>query len=177
MILSTSALRKFNITRDTQSPDGGVISKGADGEPTGEIFDNAKALVTIERPKPVSIDDVLATQKTLNPYGITAVRIPGSYKGDMLEEYKLIKDAATRDCSRCAIRFLLPGFRHARSARGFASLSMPGASSRTRATTGCGSAASSSWSTAGSKAATCRSPMLSRMAKAANSAASRWCRR
>ncbi len=110
MILNTVALKKFNITRDTKSPDGGVISKGADGEPNGEIFDNAKQLVQVPRAKPVSIDDVLTTQKKLNPYGITAVRIPGSYKGNMLEDYKLIKQA--RDSGQLTLRYsiLLPGF-------------------------------------------------------------------
>ncbi|MBV8748072.1 MAG: amidohydrolase family protein, partial [Xanthobacteraceae bacterium] len=110
MILSTSALRKFNITRETKSPDGGVISKGADGEPTGEIFDNAKQLVQVPRPQPVSIDDVLATQKKLNPYGITAVRIPGSYKGNMIEDYKLIKEARDKGLLTLRYSILLPGF-------------------------------------------------------------------
>ncbi len=110
MILNTSALRKFNITRDTKSPDGGVISKGADGEPTGEIFDNAKQLVQVPRPKPVSIDDVLATQKSLNPYGITAVRIPGAYKGNMLDDYKLIRDARDKGLLTLRYSILLPGF-------------------------------------------------------------------
>jgi predicted amidohydrolase YtcJ len=110
MILNTSALRKFNITRDTKSPDGGVISKGADGEPTGEIFDNAKQLVQVPRPKPVSIDDVLATQKRLNPYGVTAVRIPGAYKGNMLDDYKLIREAREKGLLTLRYSILLPGF-------------------------------------------------------------------
>ena len=110
MILNTVALKKFNITRDTKSPDGGAISKGPDGEPNGEIFDNAKQLVQVPRAKPVSIDDVLTTQRKLNPYGITAVRIPGAYKGNMLEDYKLIKQA--RDSGQLTLRYsiLLPGF-------------------------------------------------------------------
>ena len=110
MILSTSALRKFNITRETKSPDGGVISKGADGEPTGEIFDNAKQLVQVPRSKPVSIDDVLATQRRLNPYGITAVRIPGAYKGNMLDDYKLIRQARDKGLLTLRYSILLPGF-------------------------------------------------------------------
>jgi predicted amidohydrolase YtcJ len=110
MILNTVALRKFNITRDTKSPDGGVISKGPDGEPTGEIFDNAKQLVQVPRPKPVSIDDVLTTQKRLNPYGITAVRVPGAYKGNMLQDYKLIKEARDKGLLTLRYAILLPGF-------------------------------------------------------------------
>ena len=110
MILNSLALRKFNITRETKAPEGGVISKGPDGEPTGEIFDNAKQLVEVPRPKPVSIEDVLATQKKLNAYGITAVRIPGMYKGNMLDDYKLIKEAREKGLLTLRYSILLPGF-------------------------------------------------------------------
>ena len=65
-------------------PAGGQISRNEAGELTGELFDDAKALVTLPRPKPVSMDDILATQKAVEPYGMTAIRIPGSYKGDMI---------------------------------------------------------------------------------------------
>jgi predicted amidohydrolase YtcJ len=110
MILNTAALRKFNITRDTPTPDGGVITKGADGAPTGELFDNAKQLVQVPRAKPVSLDDVLTTQRKLNAYGITAVRIPGAYKGNLFEDYKLLKEA--RDRGLLSLRYVvyLPGF-------------------------------------------------------------------
>src|SRR5262249_2618058 len=101
---------KFNITRDTPSPDGGVISKGADGEPNGEIFDNAKQLVQVPRARPVSHDDVLTTQKTLNAYGITAIRVPGSYKGNILDDYKLIRQPAAAKQLPLRYSILLPGF-------------------------------------------------------------------
>jgi predicted amidohydrolase YtcJ len=110
MILNSMALRKFNITRDTPQPDGGVISKGADGEPTGELFDNAKQMVQVPRAKPVSLDDVLTTQKRLNPFGITAIRVPGAYKGNMLADYKLIKEARDKGLLTLRYSILLPGF-------------------------------------------------------------------
>jgi predicted amidohydrolase YtcJ len=110
MILNTVALRKFNITRDTPSPDGGVITKGADGEPTGELFDNAKQLVEVPRAQPVSLDDILNTQKTLNAYGVTAVRIPGAYRGNLLADYKLIKEAHDRGLLTLRFVVYLPGF-------------------------------------------------------------------
>src|SRR5258708_555147 len=94
MILNTVALKKFNITRDTKSPDGGIISKGPDGEPNSEIFDNAKQFVQVPRAKPVSIEDVLTTQRTLNPYGIPAGPIPGRYQRSQLEDSRRIKPAA-----------------------------------------------------------------------------------
>ena len=110
MILNTLAFRKFNITRETKAPEGGVISKGQDGEPTGEIFDNAKQLVEVPRPRPVSTEDVLATQRKLNAYGITAVRIPGMYKGNMLDDYKLIKEVREKGLLTLRYSILLPGF-------------------------------------------------------------------
>src|SRR5262249_6652456 len=84
-ILNGAALRKWNITAATPVPKGGAISRDASGRLTGELFDNAKALVDLPPEAPVSMDDLLKTQRTLNAYGITAVRIPGAYKGDLLQ--------------------------------------------------------------------------------------------
>ena len=110
MILNGVALEKWNITRETVSPDGGGIGKGADGAPDGELFDNARNLVTLPPPPPVTLDEVLRTQRTLNAYGITAVRIPGAYKGDLFADYKLLKEA--RDKGELTLRYIvyLPGF-------------------------------------------------------------------
>src|SRR5579871_5076175 len=118
-ILNTSALKKWNITRDTPVPAGGQISRNSAGELTGELFDEAKALVTLPRPNPISMDDILTTQKTLAPYGITAVRIPGAYKGNLLDAYRLMKQAEAD--GRLTLRFTvyMPGFalRSAEAAR------------------------------------------------------------
>jgi predicted amidohydrolase YtcJ len=110
MILNSAALKKWNITKDTASPDGGEISKDAKGEPTGEIFDNAKQLVQLPPTAPVTVDDILKTERTLNAYGITAVRIPGSYRGNLFDDYKLLKQA--HDSGQLTMRFIvyLPGF-------------------------------------------------------------------
>ncbi len=102
MILNTAALKKWNITKDTASPDGGEISKGANGEPTGEIFDNAKQLIQLPPAKPVTTDDILTTQRKLNAFGITSIRIPGSYRGNLFEDYKLF--GQLRDEGKLTIR-------------------------------------------------------------------------
>ncbi len=109
-ILSDVAFRKFNITRDTPVPAGGQISRDADGALTGELFDNAKALVPLPPPKTLTMDDIVATQKALNPYGITAVRIAGSYKGDMLRALRLWKDAAATNSLTLRYTVYMPGF-------------------------------------------------------------------
>jgi predicted amidohydrolase YtcJ len=109
-ILSGVALRKYNITKDTPVPAGGQISRDAGGELTGELFDNAKVLVPLPPPKALAMDDIVATQKALNPYGITAVRIAGSYKGDMLRALQLWKDAAAANALTLRYTVYMPGF-------------------------------------------------------------------
>src|SRR5580700_8393284 len=118
-ILNISALKKWNVTKDTPVPAGGQISRNAAGELTGELFDEAKTLVTLPRPKPVSMDDILATQKALAPYGMTALRIPGSYKGDMIQAYRLMKQAEAEDKLTLRWTVYMPGFslRSAEAAR------------------------------------------------------------
>jgi predicted amidohydrolase YtcJ len=110
MILNGAALRKWNITKDTPSPAGGSIGKEADGSLSGELVDNAKKLVDLPPGAPVSVEDAIRTQRTLNQYGITSVRIPGAYKGNLFEDYKLLK--AMRDKGELTLRYTvyLPGF-------------------------------------------------------------------
>ena len=109
-ILNGAALKKWNIDKATAVPAGGAISRDAAGELTGELFDNAKALVNLPPEKPVSMADILATQKAVAPYGMTAVRIPGSYRGDMVQAYRLMKQAEAE--GRLTLRWLIymPGF-------------------------------------------------------------------
>ena len=118
-ILNASALKKWNIAKNTPVPPGGQISRDASGELTGELFDEAKALVSLPRPKPVGMDDILATQKAVAPYGITALRIPGSYKGDMIQAYRLMKQAEAEGKLTLRWTVYMPGFslRSAEAAR------------------------------------------------------------
>jgi predicted amidohydrolase YtcJ len=118
-ILNNAALRKWNITKDTPVPSGGQISRKSSGELTGELFDEAKALVTLPRPKPVGMADILATQNAVAPYGITAIRIPGAYKGDMVEAYHLMKQAEAEGKLTLRWTVYMPGFglRSAEAAR------------------------------------------------------------
>ncbi len=118
-ILNTSALKKWNISKDTPAPAGGVISRNSAGELTGELFDEARTMVTLPRPKPVSMDDILATQKAVAPYGMTALRIPGAYKGDMIQAYHLMKQAEAEGKLTLRWTVYMPGFslRSAEAAR------------------------------------------------------------
>jgi predicted amidohydrolase YtcJ len=118
-ILNNVALKKWNITKDTPVPSGGQISRKPSGELTGELFDEAKALVALPRQKPVSMEDILITQKAVAPYGMTALRIPGAYKGDMLEAYHLMKQAEAEGKLTLRWTVYMPGFglRSAEAAR------------------------------------------------------------
>lgn len=110
IILSAGALKTFNITPDTPVPAGGQISRDETGALTGEIFDTAKALVPLPAPKPLTMDDIVATQTALNAYGMTAVRIPGSYKGDMLDALRLWRQAAADHALTLRYTVYMPGF-------------------------------------------------------------------
>jgi len=109
-ILNSAALRKWGITNDTAPPAGGVISKNANGELTGELFDNAMDLVKLPPRRPLSINDILITQKVANRYGLTSVRVPGSYKGKLRDSYRLMQQS--RYAGRLSLRYTiyLPGF-------------------------------------------------------------------
>jgi predicted amidohydrolase YtcJ len=109
-ILNSAALRRWNIDRSTPVPQGGAITRDAGGDLTGELVDNAKQLVTLAPPKPVTVDDVLTTQRKVNAFGITSVRVPGSYKGEFFQALDAI--LAVRRDGALSLRFniLLPGF-------------------------------------------------------------------
>jgi predicted amidohydrolase YtcJ len=110
LILNGKALERWHITPETSIPAGGGISRDATGQLTGEIFDNAKRLVDLPPPQQVTMQDVLTTQKVLNAYGITSVRIPGAYKGDLVEAYVLMKKAAASGSLSLRYTVYIPGF-------------------------------------------------------------------
>jgi predicted amidohydrolase YtcJ len=109
-ILNSAALRHWNISQDTPVPEGGAITRGADGTLTGELVDNAKRLVSLPPPAAVTVEDVLTTQRKVNAYGITSVRIPGSYKGEFFQALDAI--LAARRAGELTLRYTvyLPGF-------------------------------------------------------------------
>ncbi|MGA8901587.1 amidohydrolase [Bradyrhizobium sp.] len=118
-ILNIAALKKWNIGKDTPPPNGGQIGHNSAGELTGELVDEARSMVTLPHPKPVSMDDILATQKAVAPYGMTALRIPGAYKGDMIQAYHLMKQAEADGKLTLRWTVYMPGFslRSAEAAR------------------------------------------------------------
>ena len=107
--VNSATLRKFDITEDTPAPPGGQISRDAANRLTGEIIDTARDLVRLPPPPPLSEADLVRTQEKMNSYGVTAVRIPGIYKGDLNAAYRLMRRMA--DGGRLTLRYTvyLPG--------------------------------------------------------------------
>jgi predicted amidohydrolase YtcJ len=109
-ILNSAALRKWNITKDTLAPAGGAIGHDESGELDGELTDTAKNLVELPPPGAVTVEDVLTTQRTINAFGITSVRVPGNYKGEFFQSLDAI--LAARKSGQLTLRYdvYLPGF-------------------------------------------------------------------
>lgn len=107
--VNSATLRKFNITKDTPIPPGGQISRDAANLLTGEIIDTARDLVKLPPSPPLSEADLVRTQEKMNSYGVTAVRIPGIYKGDLHAAYQLMRRMAEE--GRLTLRYTvyLPG--------------------------------------------------------------------
>jgi len=108
-VLNSAAFRKWNIGRDTPAPDGGEIGKEADGELNGELVDNAKGLVTLPPPGAITVENILTTQRKLNAYGITSVRIPGSYRGEFFSALDAMLEARRRGALTLRLNIYLPG--------------------------------------------------------------------
>lgn len=103
LILNSAALRKWNITKNTRPPEGGQITKDSRGELTGEILNNAKALVQLPPPPPVTVEDARKTQRVLNGFGITSARIIGGYKTDSPTAWKLFSQL--KDAGELSVRY------------------------------------------------------------------------
>jgi predicted amidohydrolase YtcJ len=111
-VLNSAALAKWGISKQTQSPAGGEIGKDEDGELNGELVDNARSLVSLPPLRAPTIDDVLATQRTLNSYGITSVRITGSFRlGEFFHTLDLVLEARKRNLLTLRFNVYLPAAR------------------------------------------------------------------
>ena len=78
-LLNSVALRLAGVDRNTPDPEGGVIVRDANGEPTGILKDNAKLLVqrVIPRPTPAQEESALRAAIALaHSHGIAQVHVP-----------------------------------------------------------------------------------------------------
>ena len=74
------AMELCGITRDTPDPDGGLIVRDENGEPTGVFVDNASDLISdnIPEPSPEQLDDwLLSAIRHCNARGLTGIHDAG----------------------------------------------------------------------------------------------------
>ncbi|MDA3645362.1 amidohydrolase [Saccharopolyspora indica] len=91
-VANTAALRQAGITRDTPTPPGGEIVRGADGAPTGAFVDAAQDLVEAHLPKPTTDDlkqNFIAAQRKLNEVGLTSVSDAGTSAAELAVLHQL----------------------------------------------------------------------------------------
>ncbi len=91
-ILNSAALEKWNITRDTPQQPGGRITRGPDGELSGELIDRAKSLVQLPPGPALTVESLVEQHKKLNAAGLTSIRYPGA----SIEQYRLLQEMQRR---------------------------------------------------------------------------------
>jgi predicted amidohydrolase YtcJ len=109
-ILNSAALSRWHIDEKTPEPEGGRISRYDDGRLNGELVDGAKALVTLPRPAPSTLDERIKSRvtdyRTLNAAGLTTVRHPGI----SIDEYRMLQEMRRRGLLTMRLRVLLRPF-------------------------------------------------------------------
>jgi len=99
-VANSYALKLAGITRDTQSPEGGIIVKDPNtGEPTGVLKDNAMSLIYNIVPAPTEEENykaALAAFDEAKKLGLTSVQ--DITFDDQLEVYKKLKEEGKLTC-------------------------------------------------------------------------------
>ena len=103
-IVNSAALAQWNITPSTQVPAGGSIPRYPDGELNGELVNNARQLVRLPPPPPLTRDDLKTTMGKLHRVGITSIRVPGNPNPD--REWALWKELRARGELDMRVNFL-----------------------------------------------------------------------
>jgi predicted amidohydrolase YtcJ len=78
-LLNSVALRLAGVDRNTPDPDGGVIVRDSNGEPTGILKDNAKLLVQRVMPRPTPTQEDAAIRGAIamgHSHGVAQVHVP-----------------------------------------------------------------------------------------------------
>ncbi len=81
ILANSSALKLAGITKDTEDPEGGVIVRDYDGEPTGYLLDAAQDLVSCQVPE-VSVDYLTTALKT-SVEDLLSLGLTGAHTEDM----------------------------------------------------------------------------------------------
>ncbi len=112
-VANSFALKLAGITKDTESPDGGLIVKDPKtGEPTGVLKDNAMYLITKHIPEPTAEENyeaLLAALEEAKKLGITSVQ-DITYK-DALDAFEKAKAEGKLTC-RIFTRWPIADYQH-----------------------------------------------------------------
>lgn len=96
-LLNAAAMKLAGISATTKDPAGGRLERGANGEPTGVLVDNAMDLIDRVTP-PLSHDEMksaaLAAIAESNKYGLTGLHDPGEPR-DVLDLFEELAKAGT----------------------------------------------------------------------------------
>jgi predicted amidohydrolase YtcJ len=94
--VNSAALELAGITAETKDPEGGVIVRDENGEPTGVLLEHATELVEDVLPPPPPIEEQTELLKDfmteLNAYGVVGVVEPG-LSDDQIEVYRQLHEA------------------------------------------------------------------------------------
>lgn len=93
VLVNTAALRAAGIDRNTPNPDGGIIVRDLDGEPTGMLMESAVVLATKHIPpftERQRLDGITEAMAQLNSLGITSVTDPVVVP-EMLRDYTTLR--------------------------------------------------------------------------------------
>ena len=78
-VANSAALKLANVTSDSRDPDGGIIERDENGQPTGILADQAMALISAVTPG-TTVDDfdeaITREVGSLNAVGITTIKDP-----------------------------------------------------------------------------------------------------
>ena len=95
VVVNSVVLDAAGITKSTADPDGGIIDRDVDGNPTGILRENATDLIKPVEPKPTTQDRIRwqkKSQQYLNSYGITSVH---TLEEECYPAYRSVKDKLT----------------------------------------------------------------------------------
>ena len=108
-IINSAAAKRWNITRDTQSPPGGEIGREPDGELNGELVDTARNLVQLPPPPKLTPEAIERQLRLLNTVGLTSIRIPGSFQfgGDQVAAYRLFQQLKAEGRLTLRVNYLM----------------------------------------------------------------------
>ncbi|TMH22596.1 MAG: amidohydrolase, partial [Betaproteobacteria bacterium] len=108
-IINSAAAKRWNITRDTQSPPGGEIGREPDGELNGELVDTARNLVQLPPPPKLTPEAIERQLRLLNTVGLTSVRIPGSFQfgGDQVTAYRMFQQLKAEGRLTLRVNYLM----------------------------------------------------------------------